>query len=401
MNRIPFDDQFHALISRCIRCGQCTYGDVEVGYEPLCPLYKTYGFFSHSAGGIVQIARAVYEKRLGLSEEIRDIVYKCTTCGVCEEACGIINADGHAISPVRVGNLLKQLLVESGIEPPSPLGEVYARILKNRSPFGAGHAERTAWMPPEIRDRLSERPEVLYFVGCTTSYQETEIAVVFARYLIGTGVAFTVSGEEWCCGRPMTMTGQTKGLAGYARHNVELVAKTGAPTVVFTCPGCYDMFKTFYPEILGEPLPFAVVHATEFIEKHADGKGDSKKHDGARRVTYHDPCHLGRGAGVYDAPRQVLESLLGLELVEMRRNRQNSLCCGSGRGIVSMAFPDYTGAIAAERLREAAETGVDILVTSCPACKATLREAAASLGLKMRVLDVAETLPTEDTGVEP
>ncbi len=401
MNRIPFDDQYHALISRCIRCGQCTYGDEAVGYEPLCPLYKTYGFFSHSAGGIVQMARAVYEKRLGLSEEIRDIVYKCTTCGVCEEACGIINASGHAISPVRVGNFLKELLVEGGVEPPPPLGEMYDRVLKNRSPFGSGHGERTAWMPSEIRDRLSENPEVLYFVGCTTSYKETEIAVSFARFLAAAGVAFTVSKEEWCCGMPMSMTGQTKGLAGYARHNVELIRKTGAATVVFTCPGCYTMFKTYYPEILGEPLPFKVIHATEFIEKHADKKAISRKGNGIRRVTYHDPCHLGRSAGVYEAPRRVIGALAGLELVEMRRNRQNSLCCGSGRGVVEAAFPDYAGAMAAERLREAAETGADALVTACPACKAALREAAARLGREMKVLDVVETLSMENPDETP
>jgi len=395
MNQIKFDDQFHTLISRCIRCGQCTYGDEEVGYEVLCPIYKQYKFFSYSPGGIVQIARAVYEKKIKASDDIRDIVYKCTTCGVCEEACGVVNASGRAVSPMKAAGLLKQELIKEGIDPPFPLNDMRNKILKNRSPFGNSHNERTSWISPQIREKFSSHPSLLYFVGCTSSYKEKEIAKSFTELLIKVGKDFTISPDEWCCGMPLYMSGRVDDLAAYVNHNVNLIHEMGVKTVVFTCPGCYYTFKVFYPEWLGEPLPFEVVHSTDFIEKNIDKKKVGFKIEEAIKVTYHDPCHLGRGTGIYDAPRRLLGAIDKIEMIEMKRTRQNSLCCGSGGGTVKAPYPDYSLNIAKERVLEAGETGADTLVTSCPACKRNLSDAVSELSLDLKVLDIVEALSIE------
>lgn len=392
MNNIKLNDQLHTLISRCIRCGQCTYGDEEIGYELLCPIYKQYKFFSYSPGGIIQIARAIYEKRIQPSKEIRDIVYKCTTCGVCEEACGVINSSGQTISPMKVAGLLKQELIKKGIEPPSPLNYMHDNILKNISPFGNGHEERTSWISPQIRKKLSNNPSVMYFVGCTSSYNETEIAKSFTELLIKAKKEFTISDDEWCCGMPLYMSGQIDDLNGYVRHNLDLIKETGVSTVVFTCPGCYYTFKVLYPMWLGESLPFNVVHSTEFIELNINMEKIDLKNRAITKATYHDPCHLGRGIGIYESPRRVLGFMNDLKVVEMRRTRQNSLCCGSGGGTVKASYPNYSLYIAKERVLEADETGADTLITACPACKRNLCDAVSELGLNLKVLDITEII---------
>ena len=375
MSEIRFDDQFHTLVSRCIRCGQCTYGDEEIGYELLCPIYKRYKFFSYSPGGIVQIARALYEGKIEASSEIKDIVYKCTTCGVCEEACGVVSSEGQTISPMKVAGLLKYELVKRGIDPPKPLTTMCDNVLKDRSPFGSPHEKRLDWLSPEMRERLSDKPQMMYFVGCTTSYLETDIAKSFSGLLEKAGVDFTIGKEEWCCGMPLYMAGRMETLQELVEHNVELIEATGVEEVVFTCPGCYYTFKVFYPKWLGKPLPFAVTHATEFIEKNVNrGKIGLKNGDGLK-VTYHDPCHLGRLMGVYEQPRKILNAVPGLSSVEMERTMDNAWCCGAGGG-VKAAFNDFALWAARERLEEAKATGSELLLTACPFCELNLKGSA-------------------------
>jgi heterodisulfide reductase subunit D len=172
------------------------------------------------------------------------------------------------------------------------------------------------------------------------------------------------------------------------RHNVERVRAMGAKKLVAACPSCYHTWKHDYPKILGEPLGFEVLHETELLARLvADGAFDLKPVN--KVVTYHDPCDLGRTSGIYDEPRQVIEAIPGITLVEMKDNRENSLCCGGG-GDVEMANAETAWAVAGTRMRQAEETGAKFIITACQQCKRTLLSAARRNKIRVRTLDISE-----------
>jgi len=169
------------------------------------------------------------------------------------------------------------------------------------------------------------------------------------------------------------------------KHNFEAIKKAGAKTVVVSCAEGYRTLKIDYPALFGE-LPFKVVHISEFLEQLIDkGKLKFNKLDG--KVTYHDPCFLGRHSKVYNAPRKVIRSIPGVKLVEMERNGQWAYCCGSGAGAVADAYPDFTMWTARQRITEA-KKAANTIVTACPRCIETLKSAAKEDGSKMTVLDL-------------
>jgi len=174
-----------------------------------------------------------------------------------------------------------------------------------------------------------------------------------------------------------------------ARHNMEAFKASEAKQVVTHCAGCYRTLKLDYPERLGE-LSFEVVNAIEVIRDLInDGKLKFKKAE--LKATYHDPCHLGRHAGIYDAPREVVKAIPGVELVEMKRTREASWCCGAGGGVKS-GFSELAVDIAKDRIREAEETEAEYLVTACPFCVRNLKDAAEALDSRIRVKDILELI---------
>ncbi len=386
MGRLILNEGLYTFISRCIRCGQCAYGDKDVNFEVLCPLYKNFNFFSHSAGGLVQIARAIFEEKIKLNQNITDIVYKCTTCGVCENACGVINSINHRISPMKIIQLIKEKIIEGKVKIPEQLENIVKNILKYKNFFEYKEEDKKVFI------KKVKNPDLLYFVGCTASSREIGIAQSFSKLLKETKESFIISEEEWCCGMPLYFLGFTEFFKDYVLHNIEFIKNIGVKKVVFTCAGCYYMFKIIYPLFFKKDLPFEVQHSTEFLEnkiKKGDFKLEVKQ---ANKITYHDPCHLGRGVGVYDAPRFILKKAFGEKFTEMKRNRQNSFCCGSGGGVVKKSYPDYSLKNAEDRIIEANKLNCDILITSCPACKINLNNAISRLRLKLKVYDIVEVI---------
>jgi heterodisulfide reductase subunit D len=174
-----------------------------------------------------------------------------------------------------------------------------------------------------------------------------------------------------------------------ARHNVEQVRAAGAKQVIFTCPSCYYAWSHLYPEMT-DVSGLELQHATEFMAELLTDNGLTPGPVEAV-VTYHDPCDLGRKSGVYDAPRQVLTSIPGLELREMAMNRQSALCCGGG-GDVETADPDVTLEVAARRLAQVQATGAEYVASACQQCKRTLQEGARKSRVRVRAIDVVELL---------
>jgi len=233
--------------------------------------------------------------------------------------------------------------------------------------------------------------DVLLFVGCLSSLYPQAFALPRAllTLLQGLGLRVGVLGpEEVCCGFPLYIGGRADEAVALARRNVEAIRASGAPLVVTSCPSCYQTLRHWYPDWLGEPLGPRVVHAVELLAERADGLRPAAR---PLRVTYHDPCDLGRRQGIYELPRDLLRRVPGLELVEMAANRENALCCGGG-GDVEMARPELAQAMADRRFAQALETGAEAIVTACPQCTRALNAAARRARRRVPTYDLAEML---------
>jgi heterodisulfide reductase subunit D len=244
---------------------------------------------------------------------------------------------------------------------------------------------------------------IVYFAGCMATFREKEIAKTTIELLKKLNVEFSMLGsEEWCCGSVMLRSGNLDVAKQMIEHNVKAIKDLGTDTVVTSCAGCYRTIKQDYPKYLGE-LGFKVLHTPEFVlefiesgklkfKPYTDGNygSDSSK---TTRITYHDPCHLGRHMNIFDPPRKVLQAIEGLELVEMARSRENARCCGSGGGVAS-AYRDLSEEMADVRISDAIAVSADILTSACPFCTYALKSAAKRANLldKLKVIDFSELL---------
>jgi Fe-S oxidoreductase len=193
-----------------------------------------------------------------------------------------------------------------------------------------------------------------------------------------------VSNNERCCGHDALWNGNEDTFKQLARLNVEVIRASGAKQVIFSCPEGYHTFKEYYPKFLGK-LDFEPVHILDFLAAKLDEGVVQLEESGEKIVTYHDPCRLGRLAGVYDAPRKLLEAIPGIELKEMPRSRENGICCGTSGW---MNCSSCSKEIQMQRLKEAGETGAGTLVTACPKCQIHLRCAKQAYNLDIEITDL-------------
>nr|MDO8091547.1 (Fe-S)-binding protein [Candidatus Sigynarchaeota archaeon] len=320
------------------------------------------------------LAYYIQHGQLEPTEEILDVMYQCTTCGLCQANC-LLEYDIP-----KVVESLRADMVERGL-----VNEDAARLAesaeKEHNPYGEPHSERFS----KIKAKRGGSPEVVYFVGCTSAYRCPEIAEAFLRILEEAGVNYAVLDDEWCCGSPILRIGYRKQARELMKHNQEAFRNLKAETIVTSCAGCYRTLKQDYPE-QGFPIDAEVLHASEYVQKLLDEKKITLSKEVKKLVTYHDPCHLGRHSELYDPPRKVLEQIPGVELVEMEFNRENARCCGSGGGMEA-TYPDIADAAGRRRVEEARETGAKVIATTCPFCK---RQLAKLCGDDMEVYDLTE-----------
>jgi len=266
---------------------------------------------------------------------------------------------------------------------PEPYKRLSSRIKKDRNPYGEPKENRNKWA--EGLD-ISEKADTVLFVGCTLCYRRMEIPIATAKILKKLGVPFSILSDEWCCGSPLFRTGETTLAEEMARHNVEALKE--AKTVLTSCAGCARVLKDDYPKILGN-LPFEVLHFTEFLYSLAkEGKLKPEKKI-FKKVTYHDPCHIGRHLGIYDEPRKVLKSIPGIQLREMYPTRENAWCCGAGGGL-KISHSELAIEIATDRLGHAKEVDAEAIVSSCPFCKTNILDAIKKTDSKLQMYDITE-----------
>ncbi len=378
--------KYQSQLNHCMHCHLCYAANWHKidDWRISCPQAAKFGFESFYAAGKIQLARAFLEGKITeATPRLLEVLYTCTGCGACREHCHELS--GFKADHIQLFEDMKALIVSKGWGPLTKHREFAEGIAKNHNPYREDHDKRFAWLSQEF----SEDKSLVYFVGCTSSYRQQKIAKATVNVLKAAKIPFTVLGpEEWCCGSPLLRTGQIDTIKELVSHNIEAINNIGAETVIFSCAGCYKTFKEDYPKLGISAPSFKLRHTTQFFLDLIRNKTLPLKAL-PLDVTYHDPCHLGRHAGVYKQPRKVLTKL-GVNLKEMPRNMEEAFCCGAGSGVRS-AYPEYSQWICKERLNEVQEVGVSILSSACPFCKNNFEETLKNFpNFKIEVMDISE-----------
>ena len=253
----------------------------------------------------------------------------------------------------------------AGFGPPEPIRKIDTRVQERHNTFGA-RAKRSEWAEGL---GLPAKGELLYFAGCYASYPQTEIARATVAILRKAGLnpAYLAEGE-WCCGVTQFHDGSAALAVDMARHNIEMIKSSGARSVVTGCAECYKSLKLEYPAVLGD-LPFEVLHISELLAGLlGEGRISLEKELPEKKITYHDPCHLGRYCHVFEPPRSMIRAMPGVELMEMKRHHDYAWCCGHGADMVNSVQPGLASDIAQDRMAEAKESGAKAVITACPRC---------------------------------
>ena len=354
---------------RCFQCGLC---------DTVCPWNRVRSF---------SMRKLVREATFGLTEIESEDIWRCTTCGRCPQQCP------RDVQQIESGVALRKVATEYGVFPKSvkAIRTINANLVAQGNPFGEDREKRAAWA-----EGLSVRPyeegmDVLYFPGCYLCYDPRlkKVARATATILEKAGVDFGILGaKENCCGESIRKAGDEGLFKHLAKENIKTFIENGVKKILVSSPHCYHTFKNEYSQF---KVNFEVVHISQYLfELVNEGRLDLGKEYG-KKVTYHDPCYLGRHNGVYDEPRGVLNKIPGLELSEMEESRSDSLCCGGGGGRVWMEtqkgerFCDI-------RIEQALGVGAEVLVTSCPYCITMLEDSRLTMDVaeKIEVKDITE-----------
>lgn len=388
MTKNPYDPllQVQKDAYRCGKCMQCKWIDhnemTDVDFMAICPSGARFRYEAYYASGRQEIARGMLEGSLEPSDRLMHILFTCTECGGCQAVCSELGDK----NPLKTIVALRERVFRDELAP-IPAHEILMKSMENyENPWQQPRARRDAWMRrARLKDPRRDDVDVLYYVGCTTAYDPTlqYIARMMTSIMKKAGVKFGVLGrDELCCGSTLLRMGDYDAYREVATKNIELLNSLALERVVTSCSGCASVLKEEYPELGG--LEADVVHSLELVDELIKSGTIKLKKQVRKKVTYHDPCHLGRYCGVYDAPRNILEAIPGLELREMPRNRSNAFCCGAGGGVKS-AYPEFALWVATERVREAASTGASAIVTACPFCEQNFMDVKKP---KMEVLDI-------------
>ena len=385
-----------ATCTECGRCqSQCPAWHTE---KPLSPKLLIMAMRDHALAKIG--SEKVSEKIVGSAHENAislDVLWSCTTCGACVEECPVdIEHVDHIVNMRRF-----QVLVES--EFPTELGNTFRNLEKAGNPWGANRADRDAWIKEVdfpitvIESVIPEDVEYLFWVGCAGAYEERakKTTKAVAELLYMSGVKFGVLGKkETCTGDPARRSGNEFLYQILSRENIETLQETfgtrGVKKVVVTCPHCFTTIGRDYKQ---QGFELQMVHHTQLLNqlvKEGRLKPIAPAAADAKKLTYHDPCYLGRHNEIYEPPRELLESA-GVEVSEMPRNQERSFCCGAGGG--RMWMEEKIGSrINLNRVDEAIATGAEEVAVGCPFCRVMISDGMVAKESSVEVLDVAQIM---------
>ena len=355
----------------CYQCGKC---------DAVCPWNKVITF---------SMRKVIREAAFGLTDIEGDSFWRCTTCGKCVQQCP------RQVKQVELGVSLRRIATEYQVFPTSvkPVRTMSGSLAGDGNPLNEDRQKRGDWAQGQSVKPFTDGMEILYFVGCYLSYDARlkKVAVATANILNKAGVDFGILGaKESCCGESIRKTGDESVFKRLATDNIKTFIDNGVKKILVSSPHCYHTLKNEYPEFM---VHFEVIHITQYLSELIDAGRLELVGEYRKKVTYHDPCYLGRHNDIYDEPREVLKKIPGLDLVEMAESRENSLCCGGGGGRIWMEtlkserFSDL-------RVAQAQDVGAQIMATSCPYCITNFEESRLSLEPEddVEIKDIAEII---------
>jgi Fe-S oxidoreductase len=356
---------------RCFQCGLC---------DTVCPWNRVRNF---------SMRKIVREATFGLTDIETEDIWLCTTCGRCPQKCP------RDVRQIDSGVALRRIATEYQVFPTSvkPVRTASASLVGEGNPLSEERKNRAAWAEGLSVKKFTEGMEILYFPGCYPSYDPRlkKVARATAGILKQAEVDFGILGEkENCCGESIRKTGEEELFKRLARENVKNFIDNGVKKILVSSPHCYHTFKNEYPEFM---VNFDIIHITQFLFELINEGRLKINGEYNKKITYHDPCYLGRHNGIYDEPREVLKKVPGLEFEEMPDYRVDSLCCGGGGGRVWMET--QKGERFSElRLEQAMQLGAEILVTACPYCITMFEDGRLTLDVeeKIEVKDITEVI---------
>ena len=387
-------DELREGIFLCMGCGACRGVWSRKG-EGVCPVFATgIGFEDSMPRGRVTVAQDILDGYITYSKALAESLYRCTQCANCLILCGAEDTEtGHPIIDIPgIVEAMKADVVEHGLVPPK-VRDFLENIQKYGNPYGEPAEKRGKWAEGTGIKQYQPSDEFLLYIGCVGSYDTRgqETARELGSLLSDAGVSFGILGaKEKCDGNEVLRLGERDLFEYLAQENIKALKDLQVKSIITLSPHSYNVMRNEYPKLGAD---FEVLHYTQFLRHLIKNKKLKPTAGFKARVAYHDPCFLGRYNDEYDAPREVLATIPGIDLVEMHRRRDNSFCCGGGGGNF------YTDLIGGKenspsriRVREAYGTGAQVLAVACPVCTTMLEDAikAEELEGKLAVKDIAE-----------
>ena len=358
-------------VKYCYQCGKC---------DTVCPWNRVINF---------SMRKLIREATFGIPEIDLEDTWRCTTCGKCPQECP------RDVKQIDDMVALRRIATGYGISPTflKPVRSASASLMSEGNPLGAELEKRADWAEGLNVKTFTEEMEILYFTCCYVSYDQRlkDIAKATVGILNKAKVEFGILGtKEKCCGESIRKTGNEDVFKSLARENIKTFIDRGAKKILVSSPHCYHTLKNEYPEFKAN---FEVVHITEYLEELVNAGRLQFSEEYPKKVTYHDPCYLGRHNGIYDAPRDVLKKIPGLELIEMAESREDSLCCGMGGGRIWIDT-QMSDRFSNLRIEEAIGLGAEVLTTTCPYCVDALEESRSGLNYEdtIQVKDITEII---------
>ena len=355
----------------CFQCGLC---------DTVCPWNRVRAF---------SMRKIIREATYGLTEIEGEDIWRCTTCGRCPERCP------RGVKQIDVSVSLRRVASEYEVFPASVKSARTARasLISEGNPLQNERGKRSDWAKDLPVKPFEKGMEALYFVGCYLSYDPRmkKVAVATANILNQAGVRFGILGEkESCCGESIRKTGAEDVFETLAKDNIKTFIDAGVRKIIVSSPHCYHTFKNEYPEFM---VNFEVVHMAQYLSELIESGRLTLSKGFDKKVTYHDPCYMGRHNQIYDEPRDVLSAVSGLELMEMPDHHQDSLCCGGGGGRIWMDTPKEER-FSDLRLLQAREIGAQVLATACPYCITNFEESRLNLEFDdvLEIKDITEII---------
>jgi Fe-S oxidoreductase len=318
--------------------------------------------------------KIVREATFGMTDIESDDIWLCSTCGTCPQQCP------RDVRQIESGVALRRIATEYGVFPTTakPVRGVAGSLTAEGNPLNEKRQDRAKWAEGLSVKPFAEEMEYLYLSCCYLSYDARlkKVAAATAKILNRAGVDYGILGtSENCCGESIRKTGDEDLFRRLARTNIKTFIDSGVKKILVSSPHCYQTFKNEYPEFM---VNFEVVHISQLLAELIEDGRLELNGEYAKKVTYHDPCYLGRHNGIYDEPRHALQRVPGLELTEMDESREASLCCGGGGGRIWMEtmkgerFSDI-------RIAQALGVGAEVLATACPYCITHFEESRLTL----------------------